>query len=68
MVDDQLLSIRHIRSIIDRNEVCQNRCQQAVIALLVLRKRRCKKIDHNLLGTVAQIVWETRGTKVWKPE
>lgn len=51
-----------------RNQACYDRCKQATIILLGLKRRRWKKVDHNLLGTLAQIVWETRGTPVWKPE
>ena len=52
---------RYIRSIIERNKDCQ----QAVVALLILRKRICKQIDHNLMETVILMVWETRETKAW---
>ena len=50
-----------------RNQGCYDRCKQAAITLLGLKRRRWKPIDHNLLDLIARIVWETRGMPAWKP-
>ena len=52
-----------------RNRLVFERCQKAIIVLIGLRKQRIDKtfscLNHDMMRMILNMVWETRGTKVW---
>lgn len=54
-----------VRMFLKRNQRAHRKCQQAIIAFLNLRRRRAINQDRNVVALIANMVWDTRGTKVW---
>jgi hypothetical protein len=57
---------------LERNRVGWAKCEQAVILLLGLRRRRrgsaMSYLGQDVLSILVTMVWETRGTRVWIPK
>jgi hypothetical protein len=54
-----------VETYLKRNRKGWQKCCQATTVLLWLRKQRVLAIDRDVLQLVINMVWKTRGTRVW---
>jgi hypothetical protein len=57
-----------VETYLKRNRKGWQKCLKATTILFGLRKQKILDIDRNVLKLVINMVWETRGTKVWTQE
>lgn len=58
-------NIRNYFQILDRNQALFRKCQKAIIALLVLERRKEFLSYRHVLRIITLMTWETRGTRFW---
>jgi hypothetical protein len=56
-----------MESFLERNRVCRKTCQTVAMIFLAKRLKKERQIDPNVCKVIAEMIWETRGTKIWKP-
>jgi hypothetical protein len=50
-----------------RNRECRRTCQSVAMIFLANRFKKERLIDPNVCKVIAAMIWETRGTEIWKP-
>lgn len=64
----EILDYSILEAHLQRNRNAFAKCQNVIITLLGLKKKKEIMIDRDVLKIVVNMVWVTRGTKSWSPE